>query len=78
MVLALGILSLVPPIMVIPFGLAGWFMASHDIRNMNAGRMDSSGRSLTQAGQVCAAVGASVWLAFAVSIGVGLFWNRIH
>jgi len=77
-VLALGILSLVPPIMVIPFGLTGWVMARHDIRDMNAGRMDGSGRSMTQAGQVCAAVGASVWLAFAVSIAFGLVWNWTH
>jgi hypothetical protein len=77
-VLALGILSLVPPIMVVPFGLAGWVMASHDIRDMNAGRMDGSGRAMTQAGQVCAAVGASVWLAFAVSIGLGLLWSQIR
>jgi len=63
--------------MIIPFGLAGWFMATHDIRDMNSGRMDGSGRSLTHAGQVCSAVGASIWLAFAVSIAVGLLWNLV-
>jgi len=75
MVLALGILSLVPPIAVIPFGLTAWFMASSDIRDMNAGRMDASGRTVTQAGQVCAALGASVWCACAASLLLWGLWR---
>jgi hypothetical protein len=76
-VLTLGILSLVPPVMVIPFGIAGWFMASKDIRDMNAGRMDGSGRAMTQAGQVCAALGASIWSAGTVSLVIWIIWNSL-
>lgn len=49
-VLIMGILGLVCCFI---FGIIGWAMGSSDLRDMNAGRMDPSGRGLTQAGKIC-------------------------
>lgn len=49
-VLVLGILGLVCCFI---FGIISWAMGSSDLRDMNAGRMDPSGRGLTQAGRIC-------------------------
>lgn len=66
--LAFGILSLIPPFMALPFGLSAWVMAKNDLRDMGAGRMDRSGQQMTKAAQACAALGASIWLACAISL----------
>ena len=34
-------------------GIVAWVMANTDLREMDAGQMDPSGRSNTQAGRVC-------------------------
>jgi len=49
-VLALGVLSLIPPFMLLPLGLPAWLMARNDIRAMNDRRMDAAGRTPTQVG----------------------------
>lgn len=54
LILVFGILSFV----VCPFfGIAAWVMGNTDLREMAAGRMDRSGRDLTQAGRICGIVG---------------------
>lgn len=50
LILALGIISWVTGCVV--FGLVAWIMAAGDLNKMNAGRMDNSGRGLTQAGMI--------------------------
>ena len=50
LILALGIISWATGCVV--FGLAAWIMAAGDLNKMNAGRMDNSGRGLTQAGMI--------------------------
>jgi hypothetical protein len=35
------------------FGIAAWVMASTDLEEMALGRMDPSGRDLTNAGRIC-------------------------
>jgi hypothetical protein len=72
-VLVLGILG----ITVFPaFGIAAWVMGNHDLSDMDAGRMDPTGRRMTAAGRVCGiislvilclAVAAAVALAFLVA-----------
>ena len=53
-VLVFGILSFV----VCPFfGIAAWVMGNTDLREMAYGRMDPSGRDITQAGRICGIVG---------------------
>lgn len=54
LILVFGILSFV----VCPFfGIAAWVMGNSDLRDMAAGRIDPSGRDLTQAGRICGMVG---------------------
>ncbi len=49
MILVLGILGLV---ICFILGIIAWVMASGDLRQMDAGLMDPSGRGLTQAGKI--------------------------
>jgi predicted RNA-binding Zn-ribbon protein involved in translation (DUF1610 family) len=49
LILVLGILAW----FICPFiGIAAWFMGTHDLQEMDAGRMDDEGRGLTQAGRI--------------------------
>ena len=50
-ILALGLVSLFCNVMFIP-GIAAWTMAHTDLKLMNSGRMDPSGRGMTIAGMV--------------------------
>jgi len=72
-VLALGILGIVVCFIC---GIIAWVMGKNDLREMDAGTMDPSGRGLTQAGKICgiisvilAIAGICIWLLFMV-IGV--------
>jgi hypothetical protein len=53
LVLALGILGIVCCFIC---GIIAWVMGNNDMREMDAGRMDPSGRGLTQAGKICGIV----------------------
>lgn len=50
-ILVLGILSLACSCFIL--GIIAWVMGSGDLREMDAGRMDPSGRGLTLAGKIC-------------------------
>jgi hypothetical protein len=50
LILVLGILSLV---VCQPLGIAAWIMGNTDLKQMDAGTMDPSGRSITNAGKIC-------------------------
>jgi len=50
LILVLGILGLLCCFIL---GIIAWVMGSGDLREMDAGRMDPSGRGLTQAGKIC-------------------------
>jgi hypothetical protein len=54
LILVLGILSLV---VCSPLGIAAWVMGSGDLKQMDAGTMDPSGRGNTQAGKICGIIG---------------------
>ena len=49
-VLVLGILGLV---LCAPLGIAAWIMGNGDLKEMDAGTMDPSGRGNTNAGRIC-------------------------
>jgi hypothetical protein len=66
LILVLGILSLV---ICQPLGIAAWIMGSNDMKEMDAGTMDPSGRGLTQAGKICGIV-ALVLLGIGIIIAV--------
>lgn len=45
-----------------PFCVAAWIMGDSDLREMDAGIMDSSGRSSTSSGRTIGMVGTILWL----------------
>ena len=51
LILVLGILSLI--LCGIFAAIPAWIMGSNDLKEMDAGMMDPSGRSLTNAGRIC-------------------------
>jgi len=53
MILVLGILGIVCCFIC---GIVAWVMGNNDLRDMDAGIMDPSGRGLTQAGKICGIV----------------------
>jgi len=54
-VLALGILGLV--MTCVPLSIIAWVMANGDLGEIDAGRMDPTGRELTNAGKILGVVG---------------------
>lgn len=76
-VLVLGILSLCVCAIC---GIIAWSMAATDLREMDAGTMDPSGRSQTQAGKICGIIGVvlgAVSVVFVIiAIAAGLFEAR--
>ena len=50
LILVLGILGL---LLCQIFGIVAWIMGSSDLKEIDAGTMDPSGRGLTQAGKIC-------------------------
>lgn len=68
LILVLGILGLV---ICQPIGIAAWVMGSGDLKQIDAGQMDSSGRGLTSAGRICGIV-ATILLILGVIVGVML------
>jgi len=74
-VLVLGILGLV---LCVICGIIAWVMGNSDLREMDAGRMDPTGRGLTQAGKICGMISVilnivviGIWLVMVVIIGIG-------
>ncbi len=66
LILVFGILGLV---LCMPLGIVAWVMGNTDLKEMDAGRMDASGRGLTQAGKILgmvsvilAIVAVVIWL----------------
>jgi hypothetical protein len=73
-VLSLGIIGLVVCFIC---GIIAWVMGNKDLREMDAGIMDPSGRGMTKAGKICgmisvilAIIGIGIWL-LCVLIGIG-------
>jgi hypothetical protein len=66
LILVLGILSIV---VCGPLGIAAWIMGNADLKEMDAGTMDASGRGNTNAGRICGIIGT---ILFAIGIIVGI------
>ena len=58
LILVFGILGIV---MCGPLAVAAWVMGHGDLKAMDAGAMDPSGRSTTSAGKVCGIIGTILW-----------------
>jgi len=54
LILVLGILGIVCCFIC---GIIAWVMGKNDLREMDAGKMDPTGRGLTNAGKICGMVG---------------------
>jgi hypothetical protein len=65
LILILGILSLV---VCAPLGIAAWMMGSADLAAMNSGRMDPSGRDMTQIGYVLGIIGTILFILSLVGV----------
>jgi len=76
LILVFGILGLV---LCFIFGIVAWVMGNGDLKQMDAGAMDPSGRGLTQAGKICGMIGVIlnivvivlyiVIMVFAIAVG---------
>ena len=62
LILVFGILGLVTCQV---FGVAAWIMGNNDLREMDAGLMDPSGRQNTAAGRICGIIATAI-------LGLGL------
>jgi len=74
LILVLGILGIVCCFIC---GIIAWVMGNGDLREIDAGRMDPSGRGLTQAGKICGMIsvilqiiGFVIWLLLVILGGV--------
>ena len=59
-ILAFGILGM---LLCVVFGIIAWVMGNHDLQAMREGRMDPSGRSLTEAGRVIGIISVALRVA---------------
>lgn len=65
MILVFGILGLVTcPV----FGIVAWILGNHDLREMDAGRMDASGRVIINGGRICGIVATVLLIVYAATI----------
>jgi len=69
LILVLGILGLV---VCGPLGIAAWIMGNGDLKEMDAGAMDPSGRGNTNAGRICGII-ATILLVIGVVAAILLF-----
>jgi hypothetical protein len=69
LILVLGILGLV---ICGPLGIAAWIMGNGDLKEIDAGAMDSSGRGLTNAGRICGMI-ATILMILGVLIAIAVF-----
>jgi hypothetical protein len=73
LILVFGILSLV---ICAPLGIVAWIMGSGDLKQIDAGTMDPSGRSLTSAGRICGIIATCLMalgvVAFIIAMAFGV------
>ena len=67
LILVLGILGLV---VCGPVGIAAWVMGANDLKEMEAGTMDPSGRGTTQAGKICGMIACILMILGVVIFGL--------
>ncbi|NOS70755.1 MAG: DUF4190 domain-containing protein [Verrucomicrobia bacterium] len=69
LILVLGILGLV---ICGPRGIAAWIMGNADLKEMDSGAMDPSGRSTTNAGKICGMI-ATILMILSVLAMIAIF-----
>ena len=77
MILIFGILGLVG--ICWPLGIVAWVMGNGDLKAMDAGAMDPSGRSTTNAGRICGMIATILMIIGVVIVGLmfalGVGWS---
>lgn len=73
LILALGILGIV---LCGICGIIAWVLGNNDLKEMDAGRMDPSGRGTTQAGKICGIIGLA-WQACGIVLWLVLVIGAI-
>ena len=68
LILVLGILGIM---ICLVCGIIAWIMGNADLKEMDAGRMDPSGRGMTQAGKILGMVSC---ILAAVGLVLGILW----
>ena len=71
-VLILGILGL---IVCGPLAIAAWVMGNSDLKEMDAGTMDPSGRGTTNAGKICGIIGTILLIISLIMVVVFLMFG---
>ena len=74
LILVFGILGLVCCFI---FGIIAWVMGNGDLREMDTGRMDPTGRGLTQAGKICGIISVIWWIILSVISILGIMAGMI-
>jgi hypothetical protein len=69
LILVLGILGL---LLCQVLGIPAWIMGSNDLREMDTGTMDPSGRSITNAGRICGII-ATILLILGAIVSIIVF-----
>ena len=67
LILVLGILGLV---VCGPLGIVAWIMGSSDLKEMDDGTMDSSGRGNTNAGKICGIIATVLTIISVILVGI--------
>jgi hypothetical protein len=82
LILVLGILGL---IVCAPLGIVAWAMGSGDLKEMDAGTLDPSGRGPTLAGKICGIIATVlmilaivIWVLIAGVFGLAAFHSTVH
>jgi hypothetical protein len=70
LILVLGIIGLVTS--CFPLGIAAWVMGNNDLKEIDAGTMDPSGRSTTNAGRICGMI-ATILFVVGLVIVIAVF-----
>ena len=70
MILIFGILGLIG--VCWPLGIVAWVMGNGDLKAMDAGAMDPSGRGLTNAGRICGMI-ATILMIIGALVVIALF-----
>ena len=76
LILVFGVLSLV---VCMPLGIAAWIMGKSDLREMDEGKMDPSGRGETNAGRICGMISVGLAglgiLIVVFFVAIGMFFS---
>lgn len=67
LILVLGILGL---LVCGPLGIAAWIMGAADLKEMDAGTMDPSGRGNTNAGKICGIIATVLTILSVIVVGI--------